>query len=189
MRVKMVEQGHAGFVLGFIYDCFPPVLSSCHLVSRSPSCPACPPRGLPRFPEVSSQDKGHSPLVRRPRITNHSTLISWHRQRAPPPLPHPHTSRLHRRLPLLCHLFRTYSGPDIPRPRRRISPAAGEECRPGQDEHQRRASTGYPVSLSFVYPLGLSLCQRFVRCAIFMPSASSFGHRMVLNIVSRDTMI
>lgn len=148
-----------------------------------------PPKRPPPLPR--SLFTGQGPLApgTSSRITNHSTLISWHRQRAPPPLPHPHTSRLHRRLPLLCHLFRTYSGPDIPRPRRRISPAAGEECRPGQDEHQRRASTGYPVSLSFVYPLGLSLCQRFVRCAIFMPGASSFGHRMVLSIVSRDTMI
>lgn len=150
MRVKMAEQGHAGFVLGFIYGCFPPVL---HIVlsSPSPSCPACRPRGLPPSPEASSQDKGHSPLVRLPRITA-TAAHSWHRQRAHPPPAHPHTSRLHRRLPLLCHLFRTYSGPHIPRPRRGISPAAGTECRPGQDEHQRRASTSYPVSLTFVEP-------------------------------------
>lgn len=104
MSVKMAEQGHAGFVLGFIYDCFPPVL---HIVlsSPSPSCPACRPRGLRPFPEVSSQDKGHSPLVRLPCITT-TARSSPGTGNAPLPLP---PTRIHPDYIVDSHSFVTSS--------------------------------------------------------------------------------
>lgn len=148
-------------------------ISSSHLRPR-------PAQHAAQEASAPSQKSLHRTRATRPWYVSlhhhHSTLISWHRQRAPPPFPHPHTSRLHRRLPLLCHLFRTYSGPYIPRPRRRISPAAGAECRPGQDEHQRRASTSYPVSLSFV-------CSDCLFAARSDAPASRQPRTMVVNIV------